>query len=214
MHVEQRQVPTSESIIVACTNDPTSSRIPVCRSDTLVMLKFAPESVFTSFGLEEALNRFRIEFKRFISWVSDLLDTVSTKGCTKNGEAVTAIVASFLTSQTLRAHQQVKTKNRSDIPYFKKRLLLAVNKNVGFVGLMLMLPIFTLESPYHLALDLSSRKSRCVSPPCASETHISCPVGTRSILDIRASSVVNTSRDMPDVNDKLRIVQSYELVYT
>jgi hypothetical protein len=100
------------------------------------------------------------------------------------------------------------------MPYFSMRLLLAVNKNCGFVGLMLTLPIFKLESPYHLAFDLSSRRSRCVSPPCASEIQISCPVGVRSMLDISASSVWNISRDIPDVNDKLRIVQSYELVYT
>jgi hypothetical protein len=79
---------------------------------------------------------------------------------------------------------------------------------------MLTEPIFTSDRPYALALDLSSRKSRCVRLPSASDTHISWPLGERSMLQMSTLSVEKISRDTPEENARLRIVQSYALVYT
>jgi hypothetical protein len=79
---------------------------------------------------------------------------------------------------------------------------------------MLTVPILSLDKPYRRALDLSARKSRCVKPPSASEIHISFPIGGRSMLDINTSSVEKISRETPEEKQRLRIVQSYALVYT
>lgn len=74
--------------------------------------------------------------------------------------------------------------------YFNDRLLLAVSKKFGRVGFRLMHPIFCSESPYHLVLDSLARRSRCVTPPRLSDSHISLPVGFRSMLEIRVPSSV------------------------
>ena len=80
--------------------------------------------------------------------------------------------------------------------------------------MMLTEPIFWSESSYQRALDLSWRRSRCVTPPEASDAHSSCPAGGRSMLVIRTSPDENTSRDTPVAKERLRIVQSYALVNT
>ena len=98
--------------------------------------------------------------------------------------------------------------------YFKVRLFDAVSSRCGFTGLMLTEPIFWSESSYQRALDLSWRRSRCVTPPEASDAHSSCPAGGRSMLVIRTSPDENTSRDTPVARERLRIVQSYAVVNT
>lgn len=45
--------------------------------------------------------------------------------------------------------------DRDNKAYLSKRLLLAVRRICGLVGLMLTHPIFWSDKPYHLAFDLS-----------------------------------------------------------
>lgn len=89
----------------------------------------------------------------------------------------------------------------------------AVNKKLVLTGFTLMQPIFLSESPYHLAFDLSSRRSRWVTPPSTSEIHISWPCGSKSKDDI-CDSCEKTSWEIPDTKDVWRTVWSYELVKT
>jgi hypothetical protein len=116
-------------------------------------------------------------------------------------------VWSFLTSQILIRSSPDRPRDEEST-HFRDRLLLAVRRKCGRVGFTLMQPIFWSERPYRMVLCLSSRRSRCQTPPRASEIHISCPVGVRSMLEIRVSSIEKISLETPDVNDRLRIVQS------
>src|SRR5882762_6828003 len=71
--------------------------------------------------------------------------------------------------------------------YLSARLLLAVNKKWGSLGLALTQPIFCSLKPYHLGFFLapfSSLRSRWVRPPSVSEIHISCPESGRSMDDM------------------------------
>jgi hypothetical protein len=100
----EEQVHTSESIIVTCTNDTTTSRIPVCGRNTLFVLKFTFDSTLPSLGAQESFNCVRIKFKGLISRVGILSGAVSLSHGNV-GPTLTATTASFLASQTLEAHQ-------------------------------------------------------------------------------------------------------------
>jgi hypothetical protein len=53
-----------------------------------------------------------------------------------------------------------------------------------------------------------------VSHPSASESHISWLAGGRSILVMSTFSIANTSREIPEVKESERTVESYAPVYT
>ena len=56
---------------------------------------------------------------------------------------------------------------------------------------------------------LASLRSKCTTPPAASEIHISFPAGGMSTLESKAPpSAVYISRETPDSKDKERSVQS------
>ena len=53
-----------------------------------------------------------------------------------------------------------------------------------------------------------------MSHPSASDSHISWLAGGRSMLVISTLSMAKTSREIPEVKDSERTVESYALVYT
>lgn len=96
----------------------------------------------------------------------------------------------------------------------KARELDAVNRKCGLVGFTLTLPTFSPERPYQVALDRANRVSRCVTPPKASEIHMTHPTGSKSKELMRASPEEKISLEIPEPIERLRIEQSYELVKT
>lgn len=90
----------------------------------------------------------------------------------------------------------------------RTRELDAVNRKWGLVGFTLTLPTFSLERPYQVALDWSIRMSKCVIPPAASEIHMMCPAGSKSMELMRTSPEEKISLQIAEPIERFRIVQS------
>jgi len=90
----------------------------------------------------------------------------------------------------------------------KARELDAVNRTWGLVGFTLTLPTFSPERPYQMALDWSTRISNCVTPPAASEIHMTRPSGSKSKELMRTSPEEKTCLEIPEPIERSRIVQS------
>lgn len=106
--------------------------------------------------------------------------------------------------------RQVKKPQRMDTGQtnLRARELDAVSRKWGLVGFILTLPTFSPERPYQTALDRSTRVSRCVIPPAASEIHMIDPVGSKSMELMRTSPEEKISLQIPEPIERLRIVQS------
>ena len=139
--------------------------------------------------------------KSSTAWVSTLVGSTDS------------ITASLRVSQTLPCYWVIIILNPGCYKtYLINRVFDAAKMKWFRTGFMLTDPILFSDKRYRLALDLSWRRSRCVMPPSESDNHISFPVGVKSMQFMRVSSNEYTSREIPEVNEKLRTVQSYALV--
>lgn len=87
-------------------------------------------------------------------------------------------VSSILASHTLRiTNVNIMCMRCTEEAYFSSRLLDAVTKKYGRVGLTLTLPILVSDRSYRFACERWARRSMWVTPPATSEIHISLPCG-------------------------------------
>lgn len=99
-------------------------------------------------------------------------------------------VSSILASHTLRiTYVNTGFMVRAEGAHFNSRLLDAVTRKYGRVGLTLTLPILVSDRSYRFACERWARRSIWVTPPATSEIHISFPCGGRSTDVMSMSSV-------------------------
>lgn len=176
------------------------------------MCPFASHKASTWLGVFELLNHLRREFERFIvrrgmcgllarrsGWQQSINRTDAPTYCPK----FTCIPYSEqLSTPKFDSGYHVKKT------YLKALLFDEVSRRCGLTGFTLTQPIFWSDKPYQAARDLRSRRSRRVTPPTASDIHISRPPGGRSTDVMSSLSVANISLETPATKSKCRIVQS------